>query len=342
MNRKDDHIQGALTQSHTTNDFDRVRFVHDALSAVNVQDVDLKSGMAGKTFPLPFYINAMTGGSDKARELNAKLSKLAAHFDIPMALGSISAAIRDKRWEDSFTVVRDHNPKGFVMANLGAEVSPEKAKKAVELICADALQIHLNNVQEIVMPEGDRDFSMHESNISALCRTLDVPIIVKEVGFGLSGETIKKLLTLGVGVIDVAGRGGTNFSKIENARRKRRLDYFDDFGLSTVESLLETSASAEMEILASGGVRDAMDILKAIRLGASMVGMSGFFLKLVHEHPLETAVERVEDLIDELKGIMAVLGAKSLAALKDKPVVLDGRLLDYIEQRSLKHPSGRP
>jgi len=334
LNRKDDHINHALKQTTKANDFDKVRFIHNALSGGRLEDVDLSSQFCENDTSLPIYINAMTGGSEQAAIINIKLAKLANHFNIPMALGSVSAALKDTKWEASFRNVRTHYPNGFLLANLGAEHLPQNAQKALDLIKGDALQIHLNAVQELIMPEGDRDFSQWETNIQALVRQLNVPLIIKEVGFGVSLETALKLKTLGVQHIDVSGRGGTNFSVIENARRTHQYESFNDWGLSTVESLLEMRNIDNMHIYASGGIRGALDIVKALRLGAEMVGLSGYFLHLVTTYDLEEAIEHVATLIDEIRAIFCALGVHNIATLRSVPFILTPDLDYYVKART--------
>ncbi len=332
-NRKDDHITQALHQNSLSNDFDRVRFVPEALARLNTKTIDTSRILFGRTFDSPVYINAMSGGSERSLVMNTKLAKLAAALNIPMASGSVSAAIKDPRWEESFTVIREHHPNGFVMANVGLSQTLEGAKKAIKLLKADALQVHLNAAQEIVMPEGDRDFSDWPQRLQTMVEQLDVPVIVKEVGFGLSRESLAFLSALGVQYVDVSGRGGTNFITIENARRRYPLDHFDDYGFSTVESLLEGKDS-DLTLLASGGVRGAFDVVKAIALGAKMVGMSGFFLKMVHELSLEECIEKTQQLLQDIRMIMAILNVSNLDELAAKPLLLDASLQHFLSQRS--------
>lgn len=334
MNRKDDHIEGALAQRPKTNDFDQVRFVHDALAGGRVTDVTLASSMAGRAFETPIYINAMTGGSAHAEQVNRRLAMLARHFSLPMAVGSLKSAVKDPQWRQSFTVVREVYPEGVILANIGADNDVETARKAIDLLGADILQVHLNPLQELIMPEGDRDFTDVLPTLKAYRDALAIPIMVKEVGFGLSGETLGKLSEAGIGIVDVSGRGGTNFAGIENARRDQSVPYLDDWGLSTVECLLDAARFDHLEIHASGGIRHPLDAIKAIRLGASMVGMSGYFLRLVETHTHEEAVAGFGAFIDGLKRVMALLGAKDLHALRNKPLVLSPALDHYRRQRS--------
>ena len=315
MNRKDDHIQYALAQPAISNDFDKVRFVHHAFPETNLVDIDLSTRIFNRTFSYPFYINAMTGGSDQAGKLNQRFARLAKHFQIPMATGSITAAIKDPSLLKTFTVIRDVYPEGFVIANIGAGHPLANAIKAIELLKANALQIHVNAVQEIVMPEGDKDFQGWLASIQAIRQGIQVPLIVKEVGFGMSAKTFSQLTAIGVQFVDVAGKGGTNFSKIENNRRQQTLSIFDDWGQSTVESLLAAKPFPNLQVIASGGIRQPMDVIKSLVLGAKMVGLSGYFLHLVNQHTDEEAIANITAFIDELKLIMLLLGKPNIASL---------------------------
>ena len=182
-NRKDDHIYSALKQQHVTNDFDKVRLLSNSLCSVDVQDVDISVSMFGHTFQTPIYINAMSGGSDLSKEVNQKLSFIASTFGFPMATGSLSAAIKDAQWNDSFQVINHELNEGFKIANIGLSRSKEDAQKAIDILDADVLQIHLNAAQEITMPEGDRAFKHWKDRLVEIIEFVHVPVIVKEVGF---------------------------------------------------------------------------------------------------------------------------------------------------------------
>lgn len=330
MNRKDDHIQYAYAQPTKTNDFDLIKFVHHAFPEINEGDIDLSVSMFQKRFPLPFYINAMTGGSEQAKTLNERFAMLAKHFKIPLATGSVSAAIKNPSLADTFTVIRKVNPDGFVIANVGAGQTVENAKKAIQLLNANALQIHVNAIQEVVMPEGDRDFSGWLSSIQKIKEHISVPLIVKEVGFGMSKKTIGQLLKIGVELIDVAGQGGTNFAVIENQRRTKAFSSFDDWGISTVQSLINAKNYPQSQIVASGGIRTPLDVVKSLALGAKIVGLSGYFLHLVKDHTHEEAVEKLNQFIEEMKMIMLVLGKKNILALKEAELMIPPSLSQSI------------
>ena len=325
--RKDDHVELALQQDYKVNDFDLIRFYHHSFPEIDYRDVDLKTEYFGRVFDYPFYINAMTGGSEKTKELNRKLALLAKKYNLMMLVGSQHAALDESSLEDTYRIVRETNPDGFIVGNINPNASVEDAKRAVKMIDADALSIHVNPAQELTMDEGDRDFSHWLDRINEINQALDVPLIVKEVGFGMSRYTVNQLRKIGVQNVDVSGKGGTNFIQIENDRSKKQaFSYLQNWGLSTVESLIDVRPLMnKIDVFASGGIRNPLDLIKALSLGANAVGMSGFFLKLAQKDE-EIMYEEMERFIDELKRIMLLLGKKSPHELVDTDLIMEGRL----------------
>lgn len=308
--RKDEHIKFALEQDVKQNDFDQVELEHFGLPEFGLNDVNLKTNYLSFMSSYPIYINAMTGGSEKAKEINEKLAFYAKYFNIPLIVGSQSAALKDPSLADTYKVVRKVNPNGFVVANVSANANLNDALKAVEMINANALSIHINVIQELVMNEGDRDFNKWQSNIKEIVENIKVPVIVKEVGFGMSRETMETLIKLGVKYIDVSGKGGTNFAEIERKRNKN-LDFtFENLGISTVKSL-ENSKGLKATFFASGGIRNALDIFKALNLGASAVGLSSFFLKLTNLSN-EEAILKIEELLLNLKKLFVIFNKRTM------------------------------
>ncbi|WP_427898019.1 type 2 isopentenyl-diphosphate Delta-isomerase [Gardnerella pickettii] len=348
--RKNDHIKLACEQykSHADAGFEQVRFIPNALPQLALSDVDTSVRVFGESekWDVPLYINAMTGGSKNGENINAMLAKVAEKTGVAMASGSLSAALKNPRLSETFSVIRRFNPRGFVMANVSAGASVEQAIKAVEILQANALQIHLNAAQELVMNEGDRDFSAWLSNIEAIARALDsmkVPVVVKETGCGMSARDVLRLQNVGVRAVDVGGRGGTNFVAIENARRGRGRGYefLDSWGLTTVESLLDIAQCdkilrgscdsgdsavagdcAQMQVFASGGVRTPLDVVRALKLGASAVGVAGEFLHTLTCGGTDALVEQIEDWKAQIRVIMALLGCKNIAALRKNSRIL--------------------
>ena len=332
--RKDDHMNLALKQETRTNDFDLIRYFHHSFPELNFNDVDLSAKYLNHYFDYPFYINAMTGGSLKTKELNRKLAILAKKYNLMMVVGSQHAALDDETLAETYSIVREVNPDGFIVGNINPNASVEEAKRAIEMIGANALSIHVNPAQELAMDEGDRDFSHWLDSIKKIKQAVSVPVIVKEVGFGMSRYTISQLYKIGIEHVDVSGRGGTNFIKIENDRSEmKELDYLENWGMSTVESLLEAKPfMSKIEILASGGVRHPLDVIKALSLGASAVGMSGHFLRMAQKEE-ETMEKEMERFIDDLKKIMLLLGKRNIGQLIDTDLILEGRLKDHYEKK---------
>lgn len=337
--RKDEHVFLAEKFYHSDrNDFDQVRFVHQSLPEIALAEVDLTSQLAGQTIAAPFYINAMTGGSPRTQVLNQQLATIAAELNIPLATGSQSVALKEPELAASFTIVRQTNPTGVILGNLGADATLAQAEQAIEMLQANALQLHLNTPQEIVMPEGEQRFYWLD-NLATLVAKTTVPVIVKEVGFGMSQATLAQLAASGVQYVDLGGRGGTNFVEIENARRpQRELDYLAGWGQSTVESLLESRAyQQQLTIYASGGVRQPLDIIKALALGAQAVGVAGTILHHLQKDGMAATTNLLRGWIEQLRAICALLGCRTISELPQKAeLIFSPELLSYMQQRQIK------
>nr|WP_246877133.1 type 2 isopentenyl-diphosphate Delta-isomerase [Lactiplantibacillus argentoratensis] len=334
--RKDEHVSLAEKYFHgeQANAFDQVRIRHDALPETAVADVDLATTVGQWHWDSPLYIEAMTGGSQRTGEINARLGHIAAACGLPIATGSQSVAIKDPQVAPTFATMRDHNPNGLIFGNLGAGHPLSAAQTAIAMLKADALELHLNVVQEIVMPEGDRDFHWL-ANISDLVQALTVPVIVKEVGFGISRPTMQQLYAAGVRYLDLGGHGGTNFVDIENRRRANRdMAYLHDFGLTTVESLLGVqNRPDDLTVLAAGGVRQPLDILKALMLGADAVGMAGTVLHALLHHTDDEVMAMLTDWQSQLKRLFALVGVTRVdqfksSRIQDK-ILLSSELVNY-------------
>lgn len=340
MNRKDEHISLAKAfHKEKSNDFDQLRFVHHSFSETAVEDVDISTSFLDFSFKQPFYINAMTGGSDRAKEINQQIGIIAKETGMMTATGSVNAALKNPDLADTYQIIRKENPKGIIFANIGAGLSLEDAKKAVDLFQADGLQVHVNLAQELVMPEGDRDFHGWLDNIEEIVAHLSVPVIVKEVGFGMSNETVTQLLARGVQAIDISGQGGTSFTQIENARRKKReLSFLDNWGQSTVLSLLESqSLQQEITILASGGIRQSLDIVKALSLGAKSVGVAGTILNHLMTHGLDKTIKLVKQWENELHMLYTLLGKTTTAELTATDLIFSSEISHWCESRGIPY-----
>lgn len=313
-NRKDDHIKYGYETKVTKNAFDDVILEHVSLPTFDLDDVDLKSSFLGYETNYPVYINAMTGGSKLALEINKSLAIYAKTFNIPLVLGSQSAALKDIKLKDTYKVARDVNADGIIISNISANYNLQDANRAVKMVKANGLSIHINLIQELVMAEGDRTFSHWPSNIHEIVTNATYPVLVKEVGFGMSKQTLTKLKALGVKYIDVSGKGGTNFAVIERLRKQGSNTMFDDIGISTVDAI-KNARELRLDVYASGGIRNALDIFKALYLGASMVGLSNYFLQLTNL-PNEEAIIKIEQMFRDLKKLFLIYGYIDLNALR--------------------------
>ncbi|WP_281164650.1 type 2 isopentenyl-diphosphate Delta-isomerase [Liquorilactobacillus sicerae] len=333
--RKDEHVFLAekFYQSQAQNGLAGIRLLPTNMPEVSRSEVALTTTLAGKKIKVPFFINAMSGGSLETGKLNAQLAEVAAATGIPMATGSQSIAIKYPELTPTFSIVRQKIPQGIVIGNLGASHELAAAQKAVTMLQADILEIHLNAAQELVMPEGDRSFYW-EKNLQEIIKQLSVPVLVKEVGFGIRPTTFKQLKKLGVKYVDLSGRGGTNFAQIENQRRPDKgFDLLNNFGLTTAETLLASQAYAtDFSFTASGGIRTALDIVKCLVLGADNVGISGLFLHTMIKKGVSGSIELIEQLKSQLRSLMTLLGCRTITDLKQVPYVLSVDLENFQQQ----------
>ncbi|MGI9952874.1 type 2 isopentenyl-diphosphate Delta-isomerase [Moorellaceae bacterium AZ2] len=335
--RKLDHLR--LYQEgwgEQSNGFDDVHLVHRALPELDLKEIDLSCRWLGKTLAAPFIINAMTGGTPASLVINRSLARAAARTGIAMAVGSQHIALEAPEVRETFTIVRQENPAGVVLANVSAGASPDEAAEAVEMIAADGLQVHLNVLQELLMPEGERAFRHYRERIRAMVAGVQVPVIVKEVGNGLSREVALALYGCGVRRLDVGGGGGTNFAAIESRRAGIDNNAYFKWGLPTALSLVEVAASGlPLEVVASGGLESPVEAAKALALGASLVGVAGYFLKVCVEEGEEGLVAEIERWKKELRNICLLCGARNIKELKRKPVIITGRTYQWLLNRGI-------
>lgn len=336
--RKLDHIKHALSTGQSKATWlDNIRFVHQAIPDSCWDSVSLQTQIGELVMGSPFFINAMTGGGGaKTTELNSQLARISREMNIPMAVGSQMAAIKNTEEIETYAIVRKENPNGLIFANLGSEATVDQAKRAVDMLEANALQIHLNVIQELTMPEGDRDFKGALTRIEQLVNKLHVPVIVKETGFGMSREAAEKLYEINVSAVDVGGFGGTNFAAIENERRHRKLTYFNDWGIPTAASLIETKrVFSDRNVFASGGIQDALDIVKCLSLGASAVGLAGVILKRLTIEGEQATIDALKEMNEDLTMLMVSLGASTVQDLQHVPLIISGELHHYLSQRGI-------
>jgi len=332
--RKADHIRINLEEDvsfdRTTAGFERYRLIHQALPELDLAEIDLSTVFLGKSLKAPLLISCMTGGTEQARQINRNLAAAAQQFGIAMGLGSQRAGLVHPDKADTFKV-RDLAPGILLLANLGAVqlnygYGVDECRRVVDMIQADALVLHLNPLQEAVQPEGDVNFADLARKIEAVCRQIEVPVVAKEVGWGISERAARLLVDAGVSAIDVAGSGGTSWSQVEMHRapsdlHKRVAAAFRDWGIPTSESIqMVRRVAPELPLIASGGLRSGIDIAKSIALGADLGGMAGPFLKAAAVS-VDAVCEAAEETIRVLRVAMFAAGARDVAALRRTPLV---------------------
>ncbi len=330
--RKADHIRINLEEdvrSGLTTGLERYRFTHQALPELDLDEVNLSTEIFGKRLQAPILISSMTGGTAEAGEINRRLALAAQETGIAMGLGSQRAALEQPELAATFQV-RQVAPDALLFANLGAVqlnygYGVEQCRRAVEMIEADALVLHLNALQEAVQPEGDTRFAGLLGKIEAVCKALPVPVIAKEVGWGFSESAARGLAEAGVAAIDVTGAGGTSWTQVEMYRAEteaqaRLAAAFLDWGIPTSGSiLLIKRAAPDMRIFASGGLRNGIDIAKCVALGAQLGGMASPFLKSAAVSAEDT-VQTVAEIKRQIQVCMFAAGVRDLESLHATPM----------------------
>lgn len=327
--RKDEHIKCFMdANTRSSNGFEDVVLLNNSLPEADFDEISTEYVFLNRYIDSPLMINAMTGGTEYTGEINRKLSRLAVKFNIPIAVGSQAIAFEDPKAADTFKRVREINKDGIVIANLSANMDIDSAYKAIDMIEADALQLHLNAAQELCMAEGDRCFRGALENIKEITALSGVPVIVKETGFGMSYETAARLYEAGVRYIDVSGKGGTNFVCIESLRNTERdCSFMQNWGIPTALSLVECRrANSDLFLICSGGITKSEEIVKALCMDADMVALGGSILRLLVESGYEAAEKYLQQMIYEIKVFMLLLGAKDVTELKNVRYLLKGEL----------------
>ena len=333
--RKDDHIQINLeneVRSAISSGLEKFHFVHEALPEIKLEDVDTSLTVFGRKLAAPILISSMTGGTEQAGAINRRLAEAAQHERVAMGVGSQRAALEDPEQAETFQV-RKYAPDILLFANLGAVqlnygYDIDHCRRVVEMIGADALYLHLNPLQEAVQDGGDTDFSGLAGNIAQVCRRLPVPVVAKEVGWGISERTARLLTDCGVAAIDVAGAGGTSWSQVEMHRAPNEFTRelaatFVGWGIPTADSIqMVRRAAPNTPVFASGGIRDGLDIAKCIALGATLGGMAGPFLRAAAASA-DRAAESVKLTCRQLQVTMFAAAARDLATLKTTPLASD-------------------
>lgn len=347
--RKLDHIRICLDQKaqarKATTGFEDIHLVHRALPEINRKEIDLSTTVFGHKFSAPLIVGAITGGTPEATKINAAIAEAVEKLGLGMGVGSQRAAIEDKKLEKTFTVVRKKAPKAFLIANIGGVqltrgYGRQEVKRALEMIDADAIAIHLNPLQEAVQPEGQTDFKGILERIREIAEGLDKPVIAKETGAGISAEDARRLQAVNVKGIDVGGAGGTSFAAVEYYRAKGKENRFHrflgevfwDWGIPTAVSIVEATQTVNIPVIASGGIRDGIDIAKALALNASLTSLSQPALQTAVKGPKETE-KMLWLLMEELRNAMFLVGAERVEHLRKAPLVITGKTYEWLKAR---------
>lgn len=331
--RKEEHIRINLEQDvqfpHLTTGLERYYFMHEALPELNYSEIDTGITFLGRQLSSPLFVSSMTGGTRMAEQINFTLAEAAQALNIAMGVGSQRAAIEDEMLAATFRV-RTVAPDVMLFANVGAVqlnygYGVDQCRRAVDMIEADALILHFNVLQEAVQPEGDGNFAGLIDRVANVCANVGVPVIAKEVGWGFSPKAAKMLAAAGVSAIDVAGSGGTSWSEVEyhrapDAFHARVARSFADWGIPTADSIQYVKQAApQLPILASGGLRDGIDVAKCVALGATLAGMAGPFLKAAVVS-VDAVIDFAHEINTQLKIAMLCAGAGDIPALMNTPL----------------------
>lgn len=336
-NRKLDHVNIVLGQDvaakGVTTGFAAYRFEHCALPELDMNAIDMRLPLWGKTLDAPILISSMTGGAAPTAVINMQLAEAAQTLGVAMGVGSQRAAIYDDRVASSYQV-RRVAPDIVLLANIGAVqlnygYGVEHCQRIVDMIEADALILHFNALQEAVQPEGDTNFSGLLNKIEQVCRHVSVPVIAKEVGNGIGAKAAQQLVDVGIQAIDVAGAGGTSWSEVERYRHvsnrgQRVAATFAGWGIPTTEAIQQVrSALPDVLLIGSGGIRTGLDVAKAIALGADMAGSAAPNLFAQNDGGVDAIIDHLQAMIDELRIAMFCTGAANLAQLRNVPLLRD-------------------
>lgn len=341
--RKKEHLEillkGEIDPVGTDHWLDCVSMVHQALPELSLEEIDLSTRFAGKSLKAPLFICGMTGGTSEAGRINRGLARVAEGLGIGFGLGSQRAMLEDSTLAESYRV-RHAAPKVLLAGNIGAvqaaALGSVRIQEMLDEVEADWLCLHLNPAQEMIQPEGDRDFRGLVAAIGRLVVEIKQPLIVKEVGCGISRESALRLLEVGVGYLDLAGTGGTSFVGIEIERSDSPVDdeasAFRNWGIPTAASLLELT-DLPLKCMASGGIRSGLDAARAIVLGAEVAGLAAPVLRAFISGGEQQCLNLLEGIMDNIKRVMLLTGSKDIPALQKVPRVITGKLHQWSSQR---------
>ncbi len=350
--RKSDHLRLCAEESVEarvkTNLLDDVQLLHDSLPGLAVDDVDMSTSFLGKTIEAPLLISGMTGGTDKAGRINRDLAAVAQEFGLAMGVGSQRAMLDNPSLADTFQL-REVAPDIPLLANIGgvqvAQLSPEELLPIIEAIDADGLAIHLNPGQELIQPEGDRDFRGILKGIQRCVEDLSVPVIIKETGCGLSPSVLDRLVRIGVSWVDTAGAGGTTWIGVESKRAQADAadlgELFWDWGTPTGASI-GYARRRGLKIIGSGGLRHGLHAATAIALGARMAGMALPWLRAAHDEGQEGARRFARAATDALRTAMVLTGSSDLTELRHCGRIVGPRLQRWLDADPLARQHQTP
>ena len=309
--RKKDHIRLALADKTTLTSLDAYAIDYNSVPRFGLDNLDTSTTICNKKWQFPFFINAITAGGEECNKINQDFMEVSKACGIEFFPGSYSPALKDKNDEAAY-------PKGYSI-NLGLDKDPNLILDAIEKTKAQYIQLHTNPLQEIVMPEGDHNFESWLSTLTEVSKKSPIPVILKETGFGMNEETIKLAVDLNLAAVDVSGMGGTNFARIENGRREDKSTYLENIGYTTAESLeFAAPYRDKIDIIASGGIRNPLDVVKCLALGAKAVGVSKTFLEILVNDGKEALIDEREKWKKELKFLMILMNAKNIDELYGK------------------------
>ncbi len=328
--RKTEHIRLCLTGNvegvNKTTGLEGIHFIHNALPEIDFNDITLKTGFLGKQLKAPFLVSSMTGGSELATQINQNLALAAEEKGWVMAIGSTRAFLESDQYKESF-LIREQAPTVPLIVNIGAVqfnygYGAEACQRIIDKTGADSIVLHLNSMQEVVQDGGDLNFEDLLPKIENVCKTLDAPVGVKEVGFGIDGTVAEKLYNAGISYIDVAGAGGTSWSQVEKLRardkmKKAAAEAFNNWGNPTKDCIVSVRGKLpDAPLVASGGMSTGVDAAKAITIGADIIGFARHLLKAATESP-EAVLQTMEQIELEMKMAMFGIGVKNLEELKN-------------------------
>ncbi|WP_406534589.1 type 2 isopentenyl-diphosphate Delta-isomerase [Methanobrevibacter sp.] len=317
-----------------TNGFEDIELIHNVLPEIDKQEIDLSTDAFGKKLDSPLFITAITGGHPAAKEINKQLAIAAENNGIAMGVGSQRAACEHSELEDTYTIVRENAPDCLLVGNIGAP-QLNLAEKAVEILDADILAIHLNPLQESIQPEGDLDARGYIDLISQITDSVSIPVLAKETGCGISAESAQLLVNAGVNYIDIEGAGGTSWAAVETYRAEDRYlgEIFWDWGIPTAISTAEVVNAVDVPVISSGGIRTGLEAAKAIALGADAVGMALPFLK--NSSSQENLNKFIQRFNDSLRIAMFLVGASNIEELKRSNLVIRGKTREWLNERGI-------